>query len=134
MDDRRTTNNNSTLRILAVDDSPTMREIIVNALNRAGYSNVIAAPSGREALALLETEPVGLIISDWNMPEMDGLTLVSAIRNSDSINSLPILIITTRSVSSDIVEVLKAGANNYIAKPFTPDGLKEKIEQVLAAL
>ncbi len=121
------------LKILAVDDSPTMRRIIVNTLKRAGYNEVIEAGDGKDALAKLKVEDINFIITDWNMPEMDGLTLVNNIRGSEEYKKLPILMVTTRSVKDDIVEALKAGVNNYIVKPFTPDTLKEKINEILSA-
>lgn len=120
------------LKILAVDDSPTMRRIIINTLKRAGYNDVVEASDGKDAIAKLKVEKVNFVITDWNMPEMDGLTLVTTIRSMEEYKSIPILMVTTRSVKDDIVEALKAGVNNYIAKPFTPDTLKQKIEQVLA--
>lgn len=120
------------LKILAVDDSPTMRRIIINTLKRAGYSDVVEATDGKDALAKLKVEPITFVITDWNMPEMDGLEFVATVRASEKYKSLPILMVTTRSVKDDIVEALKAGVNNYIVKPFTPDTLKQKIDQILA--
>ena len=120
------------LKILAVDDSPTMRRIIINTLKRAGFEDVIEASDGRDALAKMKVEKVNFIITDWNMPEMDGLTFVTTLRGMDEYKSLPILMVTTRSVKDDIMIALKAGVNNYIVKPFTPETLKDKIEQVLA--
>ena len=120
------------MKILAVDDSPTMRRIIVNTLKRAGYDDIIEANDGKEAMEKLKSETIDFLITDWNMPEMDGLTLVNHLREDAKFKSLPILMVTTRSVKEDIVEALKAGVNNYIVKPFTPDTLKEKIEQVLS--
>jgi len=120
------------LKILAVDDSPTMRRIIINTLKRAGFKDVIEANDGKDALAKMKIEDVNFVITDWNMPEMDGLTLVTNLRSSPEYKEVPILMVTTRSVKDDIVEALKAGVNNYIVKPFTPDTLKEKIEQILA--
>lgn len=120
------------LKILAVDDSPTMRRIIINTLKRAGYNEVVEATDGKDALAKLKVEEVNFVITDWNMPEMDGLTFVTVLRSMEEYKSIPILMVTTRSVKDDIVSALKAGVNNYIVKPFTPDTLKQKIEQVLA--
>ena len=119
------------MKILAVDDSPTMRRIILNTLKRAGYGDVSEATDGRDALAKMKVDKFDFIITDWNMPEMDGLAFVTALRSSDDTKSLPILMVTTRSVKEDIVEAMKAGVNNYIVKPFTPDTLKDKIELVL---
>lgn len=120
------------LKILAVDDSPTMRRIIINTLKRAGYNEVVEATDGKDALAKLKVDDINFIITDWNMPEMDGLTFVTTLRGMDEYKAVPILMVTTRSVKDDIVEALKAGVNNYIVKPFTPDTLKEKIDQILA--
>ena len=120
------------LKILAVDDSPTMRRIIINTLKRAGYNDVVEATDGKDAIAKLKVEQITFVITDWNMPEMDGLEFVNTVRASAEFKGLPILMVTTRSVKDDIVEALKAGVNNYIVKPFTPETLKQKIEQILA--
>ncbi len=120
------------LKILAIDDSPTMRRIILNTLKRAGYTDVIEATDGKDALAKMKVSSFNLVITDWNMPEMDGIELVTHIRKTDDLKSIPILMITTRSVQDDIVDAIKAGVNSYIVKPFTPDTLKEKINEVLA--
>ena len=119
------------LKILAVDDSPTMRRIIVNTLKRAGFNDVTEATDGKDALAKLNVDKFNFIITDWNMPEMDGLTFVTTLRTMDQYKQMPVLMVTTRSVKDDIVEAMKAGVNNYIVKPFTPDTLREKIQQVL---
>jgi len=124
----------SSLKILAVDDSPTMRRIIVNTLKRAGYDDVTEASDGKDALAKMKVEQFNFVITDWNMPEMDGLTFVSQIRGLDEFKDLPILMVTTRSVKDDIIEAMKAGVNNYIVKPFTPETLGEKIGQVLKSV
>ena len=124
----------SSLKILAVDDSPTMRRIIVNTLKRAGYDNVTEASDGKDALAKMKVEQFNFVITDWNMPEMDGLTFVSQVRSLDEFKDLPILMVTTRSVKDDIIEAMKAGVSNYIVKPFTPETLSEKIIQVLKSV
>lgn len=123
----------ASLKILAVDDSPTMRRIIVNTLKRAGYEDVDEASDGKDALAKLQVDKFDFVITDWNMPEMDGLAFVTYLRSSAEFKDLPILMVTTRSVKEDIVEAMKAGVNNYIVKPFTPAILNQKIEQVLQA-
>jgi two-component system, chemotaxis family, chemotaxis protein CheY len=124
----------SSLKILAVDDSPTMRRIIVNTLKRAGYEDVTEASDGKDAMAKMKVEQFNFVITDWNMPEMDGLTFVSQIRSLDEFKDMPILMVTTRSVKDDIIEAMKAGVNNYIVKPFTPETLGEKITQVLKSV
>jgi two-component system chemotaxis response regulator CheY len=120
------------LKILAIDDSPTMRRIIINTLKRAGFEDVIEASDGKDALVKMKVEKINFVITDWNMPEMDGLTFVTTVRAMDEYKTLPILMVTTRSVKDDILEAMKAGVNNYIVKPFTPETLKAKIDQVLA--
>jgi two-component system chemotaxis response regulator CheY len=122
----------SELKILAVDDSPTMRRIIINTLKRAGFDDVIEASDGKDALAKMKIEKPNFVITDWNMPEMDGLTFITTLRGMDEYKNLPVLMVTTRSVKEDIVEAMKAGVNNYIVKPFTPDTLKAKIDQMVA--
>ncbi len=121
------------LKILAVDDSPTMRRIIVNTLKRAGFNDVSEATDGKDALAKMKVDSFGLVITDWNMPEMDGLTFVTQLRGTSEFHDVPVLMVTTRSVKDDIIEAMKAGVNNYIVKPFTPETLGEKIQQVLKA-
>lgn len=121
------------LKILAVDDSPTMRRIIINTLKRAGFNDIAEATDGKDALAKMQVEEFNFVITDWNMPEMDGLTFVTNLRSSKEYETLPVLMVTTRSVKDDIVEAMKAGVNSYIVKPFTPETLKEKIMQVLEA-
>ncbi|MBP7460568.1 MAG: response regulator [Candidatus Delongbacteria bacterium] len=121
----------SNLRILAVDDSATMRRIIVNTLKRAEFEDVVEAQDGKDALAKLASENINFIITDWNMPEMDGLAFVKAVRSDPAMKDIPILMVTTRSVKDDIIEAMKAGVNNYIVKPFTPQTLKEKIDKIL---
>ncbi len=120
------------IKILAVDDSPTMRRIIINTLKRAGFEDVVEAADGKDALAKMKVESPNFIITDWNMPEMDGLTFVTKLRSQAEYAKLPVLMVTTRSVKEDIVEAMKAGVNNYIVKPFTPETIKAKIEEMLA--
>ncbi|WP_025321676.1 chemotaxis response regulator CheY [Deferrisoma camini] len=119
------------MKILTVDDSSTMRRIIKNTLNRLGYTDVVEAEHGVDALAKMAG--VGLVLTDWNMPEMDGLTFVKALRSNPQYKEIPIIMVTTEAAKKEILEAIKAGVTDYIVKPFTPDTLKEKIERVLAA-
>lgn len=119
------------MKFLAVDDSPTMRRIVVNTLKRLGYEDVLEAANGKEALAKLSVEQVDFVITDWNMPEMDGLEFVTTMRSDGEFENLPVLMITTRGVREDIVDAMRAGVSSYIVKPFTPQTLKEKIESIL---
>ena len=119
------------MKFLVVDDSATMRRILVNSLQRIGYSDCVEAEDGVQALEKFEPS-VGFVITDWNMPKMSGLDLAKALRAHGAGKTVPILMVTTRSVREDIVAAVEAGVNNYIVKPFTPQVLKEKIDQVLA--
>lgn len=119
------------MRFLVVDDSPTMRRIVINALKTFGYTEVLEANDGNEGLEQLNKEKVDFVITDWNMPNMNGLELTKAIRSDARFASLPILMVTTRGLKQDIIEALKARVNNYVVKPFTPQVLKEKLDAVL---
>ena len=122
------------MKFLVVDDSPTMRRIVINALKSFGYSDVIEAADGELAVDQLNAEKVDFVITDWNMPNMNGLELTQFIRGNDKLKNIPILMVTTRGLKADIIEALKARVNNYVVKPFTPQVLKEKMDAVLAAL
>ncbi len=120
------------MRIITVDDSSTMRRIIKNTLKRIGYGDeILEAENGKEALDVLSNNEVDLIITDWNMPVMDGLTFVKKVRSDSKFDDVPIIMVTTEAAKEDIITALKAGVNNYIVKPFTPQVLKEKIEAVM---
>ncbi len=119
------------IRFLAVDDSPTMRRIVVNTLKRIGFNDVVEATNGKDALVKLYSEKIDFIITDWNMPEMNGLEFVQAVKADDNYKNIPILMITTRGVKDDIIQAMKVGVSSYIVKPFTPQTLKEKIESIL---
>ena len=118
------------MKILAVDDSATMRRIIKNQLKQAGYEEVDEAGNGREALTMLGQARYDLLITDWNMPEMNGLDLVKEVRKTDATKGMPILMVTTVAGKEDIVTALKAGVNNYMVKPFDTATLRAKIAQV----
>ncbi|HTY09832.1 MAG TPA: response regulator [Bacteroidota bacterium] len=118
-------------KFLVVDDSLTMRRIVVNALKTQGFDDVIEAGDGKDAVAKILSEGAQFVITDWNMPEMNGLELAKWLRSNPQFESIPILMITTRGNKDDVIEAMKARVNNYIVKPFTPQGLKEKIDQVM---
>jgi len=118
------------IRILVVDDMSTMRRIIKTILGQLGYTNVDEAENGKQALAKLKKEKFDFLITDWNMPEMDGLSLVKAVREDEELKNLPILMVTAEAKKENVMEALKAGVNNYIVKPFTPEVLKEKMEKI----
>ena len=120
------------MKFLIVDDSATMRRIVVNSLAKLGYADCVQAEDGKDALAKFDAS-VSMVITDWNMPRMSGTELASALRARPDGQSVPILMVTARSERDDIVEALSAGVNNYIVKPFTPQVLKEKIDGLVAA-
>jgi two-component system chemotaxis response regulator CheY len=120
------------LRFLVVDDSATMRRIVINSLHRIGFGDVIEAGDGREALDRFDAS-VSLVITDWNMPNMTGTELAKALRARPDGRAVPILMVTARSVREDIITAMEAGVNNYVVKPFTPQVLKEKIDALLSA-
>lgn len=121
------------LKFLVVDDSVTMRRIVANSLKNLGYESMIEAVDGKDALSKLAADStINFVITDWNMPELTGLELTKAIRADEKYAKLPILMVTTRGVKEDIIEALQAKVSNYIIKPFTPQVLKEKIDQILA--
>lgn len=121
----------SDLFILIVDDSPTMRRIIKNTLERLGHKDSVEAGHGKEALQQLKQHPINFIITDWNMPEMNGLEFVTEIRSTPEYESLPVLMITTRGMKDDVLQAVQAGVNNYVVKPFTPETLEQKIQKLL---
>jgi two-component system chemotaxis response regulator CheY len=118
------------VKFLVVDDSATMRRIVINSLQRIGYKDVAEAGDGREALDRLDPS-IEFIITDWNMPNMSGIDFVRALRARPDGAGIPVLMVTTRSVKEDILAAIEAGVNNYVVKPFTPQVLKEKIDLVL---
>ncbi len=121
----------TSMKILIVDDSITIRRIITNALKTVGFPDTVEAVNGKDALEKLANVNVDFIITDWNMPEMNGLDFIKQVRANPIYSSLPILMITTRGTEHDVIEALQAKVNSYIVKPFTPQELKEKIEGIL---
>lgn len=117
--------------IITVDDSSTMRRIIKNTLQKLGFESILEAGNGVEALEVMSKNKVDMIVTDWNMPEMDGLTFVKTVRQKDEYKELPILMITTEAAKEDILTALRSGVNNYVVKPFTPDTLQEKVFKLL---
>ncbi len=120
------------MRLLVVDDSSTMRRIIRNNLKAAGYDDVVEAENGELALARLAAEGrVDVVITDWNMPVMNGLELVNAMRRAEAHRHTPVLMVTTVAERDEILKAMQAGVNSYVVKPFDSATLKKKIEQLL---
>jgi len=118
------------MKILLVDDSRTIRNIQKNTLKGMGHTDVLEAADGLEALSVLGGERPDLMLVDWNMPKMDGITLVRKVRENDK--AIPIIMVTTEAEKSRVMEALKAGVNNYVVKPFTAETLSEKISQTMS--
>jgi len=125
---------NKNMKVLVVDDFATMRKIIKNLLKQAGYQNIVEAEDGGAALRLLQSQKVDFIISDWNMPNMNGLEFLTAVRADSELSSLPFLMVTAEALQENVVQAVKAGVSNYIVKPFTAEVLNEKIEKIIDKL
>lgn len=119
------------MRFLVVDDSATMRRIVVNSLQRVGFTDVVEASDGADALEKMDS--IDFVITDWNMPKLSGAELTRAVRAREETRRLPVLMVTARSVRDDILTAMEAGVDSYVVKPFTPQVLREKIDAVLAA-
>lgn len=120
------------MRILVVDESRTIRNIQKNTLRTLGHEDVAEAANGLEALASIAKERPDLMLVDWNMPKMDGITLIRKVRETDK--ALPIIMVTTEAEKSRVLEAVKAGVNNYVVKPFTAETLSEKINQTVVKM
>lgn len=118
------------MKILVVDDMSSMRRIIKNTLKQLGYPNTDEAEDGDQALDKVRSAPFDLVVSDWNMPNMNGLDLLKAIRQDPKLSALPVLMVTTEAEMENILEAIRSGVNSYILKPFTPETMKEKIDKV----
>ncbi len=121
---------NTNIKILVVDDFKTMRKIIKNILTQLGFKNIIEADDGTTALELLKKQKVDLIISDWNMPKMNGLELLKTVRSDDNLKDIRFIMVTAEAQKENVIEAIKHGVNQYVVKPFTPETLKEKLEKV----
>ena len=120
-------------KVIFVEDSPTMRRIIMNSLNKIGISQIIEAENGVDALEKIGDQDFDMVITDWNMPEMNGEELVKELRSSSKYKETPILMITTRGMQDDVMSAIKMGVNGYIVKPFTPEVLKKKMGEIFSA-
>ena len=122
------------MKFLVVDDFSTMRRIVRNLLKELGYTNTEEAEDGNVALNMLRNDKFDFVVSDWNMPNMDGLALLQAIRRSPQLKHLPVLMITAEARKENIIEAAQAGANGYIVKPFTAATLDEKLNKIFKNL
>ena len=118
------------MKILVVDDFSTMRRIIKNLLRDLGFNNTSEADDGLTALPMLKNGSFDLLVTDWNMPGMQGIELLKEVRSDENLKSLPVLMVTAEQKKEQIVEAAQAGVNGYIVKPFTAQILKEKLEKI----
>ena len=121
-------------KIMIVDDSMAMRKIIKQIIAADGFDHVIEAEDGGDALNKLRlNEDVDLILTDWNMPQMDGITFLKTVKSSEAYKNIPVAMITTESAREEIIEALKSGAKDYIVKPFKADIVRDKVKKLLGA-
>lgn len=119
------------MKILIVDDFSTMRRIIKNLLRDLGFNNTSEADDGQTALPMLRSGKFDFLVTDWNMPGMDGLTLLKTVRSDDELCDMPVLMVTAEAKRDQIVIAAEAGVNGYVVKPCTAATLKEKIERII---
>ncbi len=122
------------MKILVVDDFSTMRRIIKNLLKDLGFSNIQEADDGSTALPMLQQGDFDFVVTDWNMPGMQGIDLLRAIRSDDSLKHIPVLMVTAEAKKEQIVAAAQAGVNGYVVKPFTAATLKEKLDKIFERL
>jgi len=122
------------LRFLVVDDFATMRRIVRNLLKDLGFNNVEEAEDGQDALTKLRASTFDFIISDWNMPHMDGLELLAEVRKDAALKATPVLMVTAEAKKENIVAAAQAGASGYVVKPFTAATLEEKLSKIFEKL
>ena len=121
------------MKILVVDDFPTMRRIVKTLMRQQGFTNFVEAEDGQQGFKMLETMPdIEFIVSDWNMPNMTGLEFLKAVRADPRFKHLPFLMVTAEAEKENIIEAVKSGVSNYIVKPFTGDTLREKLSKVFS--
>lgn len=125
---------NKNMKILIVDDFSTMRRIVKNLLRDLGFNNTQEADDGLTALPMLKKGGFDFVVTDWNMPGMQGIDLLRNIRADEELKHLPVLMITAEAKREQIIEAAQAGVNGYIVKPFTAATLKEKLEKIFERL
>lgn len=118
------------MKFLVVDDFSTMRRIVRNLLKELGFTNVDEAEDGQIALSKLQAGGFDFVVTDWNMPNMDGLTLLQSIRATPTLKHLPVMMITAEAKKENIIAAAQAGASGYIVKPFTAATLNEKLQKI----
>jgi two-component system chemotaxis response regulator CheY len=121
----------SNTKILVVDDFSTMRRIVKNILKQLGFENIEEAEDGAQAFDKVKGGGFGFVITDWNMPNVDGLTFLKNVRSDPEVKGLPVLMVTAEAEKDKVVAAIQAGVDNYIVKPFTAEVLKEKMDKII---
>jgi len=121
---------NLKIKVLVVDDFPTMRRIVKNLLKQLGFEDIDEAEDGSQALGKLKAGGYGLVVSDWNMPVMEGIDLLKHVRSDETLKAIPFLMVTAEAEKDKVITAIKAGVDNYVVKPFTAEILKEKLEKI----
>ena len=121
---------NKNMKILIVDDFSTMRRIIKNLLRDLGFTNTVEADDGNTAVPILKAGGIDFLVTDWNMPGMQGIDLLRHVRADEKLSKMPVLMVTAEQKREQIIEAAQAGVNGYIVKPFTAATLKEKIDKI----
>jgi two-component system, chemotaxis family, chemotaxis protein CheY len=122
------------MKILVVDDFSTMRRIVKNLLKQLGFENIDEAEDGAQAYTKMKDGGYGFVVTDWNMPNMDGLDLLKKVRSDPAIKDTPMLMVTAEAEKEKVITAIQAGVNNYIVKPFTGEVLKEKMDKIFERL
>ena len=120
----------TSINILIVDDFATMRRIIKGVLKQLGFSNLVEAVDGENALEELRKGKIDLIVSDWNMPNMTGLELLKIVRADKNLKNIPFLMVTAEGQKESVLKAVQAGVSNYIVKPFTPETFNAKLQKI----
>jgi two-component system chemotaxis response regulator CheY len=124
----------SAIRVLVVDDQASMRALIQSSLQQIGFVDIAVAPDGEEGLRALMAKPAHLVLSDFNMPKLDGLSFLRAVRACEPLRKIAFIMLTGRTDAELVQRAMQFGVNNYIAKPFSTQALRTKIEEVFGAL
>jgi two-component system chemotaxis response regulator CheY len=122
------------MKILVVDDFSTMRRIVKNVLKQIGFDNIEEAEDGAQALSKLKTGKFDFVVTDWNMPNMDGLDFFKAARQEPALKHIPFLMVTAEAEKDKVIKAIQAGVNNYVVKPFTAEIFKEKMDRIFEKL
>jgi len=118
------------MKVLIVDDFATMRRILKNIMKQIGFSDITEADNGKNALKVLKSQAIDLVLCDWNMPEMPGIEVLNTVRADDKLKATPFIMVTAEAQKENILEAVKSGVSSYIVKPFTADTVEEKLQKV----